>query len=144
MGQRGKFLLSKVPIYMFWRYHLINKFNNNNLYFKSRIIYQIIIFLLRKDIYYLFYKLNKKKSYIQETINIFNEKEAYVKKSIRNFMRKIFYSQLKITRCNSWFILYMAFFTTDRKKHITLKKANESFFRLKHLYHYLTPAYNKF
>jgi hypothetical protein len=101
MGQRGKFLLNKVPTYMFWKYHLINKFNNNKLYFKCKIIYQIIIFLLKKDIYLLYFFFFKKKYNIDEIINTYNELEIYLKISVRNYMRKIFYSQLKITRYNT-------------------------------------------
>ncbi len=124
---------------MFWKYHIINKFGNNTIYFKCKIIYQIIIFLLKKDIYLLYFFFFKKKYNIEASSNNFNEVEIYLRKSVRNYMRKIFYSQLKITKYNTWLILFINLFSTDSKKNITKNKSNESYLRYRHIYNYLSP-----
>lgn len=137
MGQQGKFLLSKVPTYMFWKYQILTKFNVKNIYFNSKIIHQIMIFLLRKDLYFLYFTFFRKKYDFDNIINNFEEMNMIAKKNIRNFMRKANYTQLKITKYDQWFILQMLLYSTDFKENEFIIKANESFFRYRHLYLYL-------
>ena len=144
MGQQGKFLLNRVPENMVWKYNIQNKFNKNNIYLNSRMISQIITFLLKKDIYLLYFRKKKLKFNLKKNYNVFLNLELYLRKRVKNFMRKIFYSQLRITRLGEWFIINVVIFTTFKSKNKLLIKTNEVYFRLRHYYHYLTPKLNQF
>ena len=129
---------------MVWKYNLVNKFNNNNIYLNSRIISQIITFLLKKDLYLLYFRKKKIKFSLKKKYNTFLDLELHLRKSVKNFMRKIFYSQLRITRLSEWFIINVIIFNTFKSKDKILIKTNEVYFRLRHYYHYLTPKINQF
>lgn len=137
-------MLNKVPNYMFWKYHIINKYDNKNIYFNSKIIHQIMIFLLKKDLYILYFIYFKKKYNLENIINNFKEFSIYAKKNVRNFMRKSHYTQLKIIRYNDWFVLHILLYSTDYKGGEFERKSNESFFRYRHLYYYLLLPQDKF
>lgn len=144
MGQQGKFLLNKVPHNMVWKYHLVNKFQSNKLYFKAKIIHQILVFLFKNDVTFLYFIRKKKKYNLGYRLNNYDEIRYYVKKKIRSFMRKILYTQVRITRYKSWLILNIILYTTFKKKRVLERKAQETYFRFRHLYYYLTPSLNNF
>lgn len=129
---------------MVWKYHIANKNESNKLYFKSRVIHKILIFLLKNDLILLYYIFNKKKYNLDKKLNNFNELKYYAKKRVRSFMRKILYTQLKITKYNNWFILNIVLYTTFKKKNLLDKRAQETYFRFRHLYYYLVPSINDF
>lgn len=144
MGQQGKFLLNKVPENMVWKYNIVNKFNKNNIYFNSKLISQILTFLIKKDVYLLYFRKKKKIFFKKKKINDFLNVEIYFRKKVRNLKRKILYSQLRITRLSDWFIINLVTFTTFKSKNRLLLKNEETYFRLRHYYHYLTPKINNF
>ena len=59
-----------------------------------------MIFLLRKDLYILYFIYFRKKYNLDIILNNFKEFSIYAKKNVRNFMRKSHYTQLKIVRYN--------------------------------------------
>lgn len=129
---------------MVWKYHLVNKFQRNKLYFKAKIIHQILVFLFKNDVIFLYYIRKKKKYNLGYRLNNYDELRYYVKKKIRSFMRKILYTQARITRYKSWLILNIILYTTFKKKKVLQRKAQETYLRFRHLYYYLTPSLNNF
>ncbi len=129
---------------MVWKYHLVNKFQRNKLYFKAKIIHQILVFLLKNDVIFLYYIRKKKKYNLGYRLNNYDELRYYVKKKIRSFMRKILYTQVRITRYKFWLILNIILYTTFKKKKVLQRKAQETYLRFRHLYYYLTPSLNNF
>jgi hypothetical protein len=59
-------------------------------------------------------------------------------------MRKILYTQVRITRYKFWLILNIILYTTFKKKKVLQRKAQETYLRFRHLYYYLTPSLNNF
>ena len=129
---------------MVWKYHLVNKFQRNKLYFKAKIIHQILVFLLKNDVIFLYYIRKKKKYNLGYRLNNYDELRYYVKKKVRSFMRKILYTQIRITRYKFWLILNIILYTTFKKKKVLQRKAQETYLRFRHLYYYLTPSLNNF
>lgn len=131
---------------MVWKYNIVSKFNKNNVYWNSRLISQILTFLYKRDVYLNYYRIKKNKflkllefkEYLDEEI------ELYLIKRVKNFRRKIFYTQLRITRLEKWLFIYSIIYNTYQLKKKTLLKVQESYIRLRHYYHYLSPKINQF
>lgn len=131
---------------MVWKYNIVSKFNKNNIYWNSRLISQILTFLYKRDVYLNYYRIKKNKflkllefkEYLDEEI------ELYLIKRVKNFRRKIFYTQLRITRLEKWLFIYSIIYNTYQFKKKILLKVQESYIRLRHYYHYLSPKINQF
>jgi hypothetical protein len=140
-GQQGKFLLNKAAYSMPWKYNILDLNDKRNLFFKSKLFISIFEFFLKKSIYLSFLKKKniKFKNY-HSNIKILN----YRQKATKKLAKRIYLSQLVITKFNSWVIFKINIYLILKKKKKLIVKSNESFFRLKHLYYYLTPSSNKF
>lgn len=142
MGQQGKFLLNKVSYSMPWKINILNLNDKKNLFFKVLIILRIFEFLLKSSIYINIVK--KKKSFFVKSKNFDQYYPIVVSnvKRVRKFSRKIFFSQINVLYFNSWFLIKMQTFILPKKR--LDQRSGESFFRLQHLYYYLSPDLNKF
>lgn len=131
---------------MVWKYNIVSKFNKNSIYWNSRLISQILTFLYKRDVYLKYYRV-KKNSFlklIDYSEFLDGEIELYLIKRSKNVRRKIFYSQLKITRLANWLFIYSITYNTYKIKKKIIIKFQESYFRLRHYYHYLSPKLNNF
>ena len=124
-----------------WKYNIFNLNDKKNLFFKSKLLALIFEFFLKKSIYLTFLrKKNVKFKNYQINITILN----YRLKATKKLAKRIYLSQLIISYFNSWLIFKINIYLILKKRKKLIKKANESFFRFKHLYYYLTPDFNKF